>query len=55
VHLHYFGTATISFADGVRTQDGDVFEIDLPALGAPLRNTLRTAAAGFAPGGVRGL
>jgi hypothetical protein len=55
VHLHYFGTATISFADGIHTQDDDVFEIDLPALGAPLRNTLRTTAAGFAPGGVRGL
>jgi len=53
VHLHFFGTATISFADGVRAQQGDVFEVDLPALGAPLRNALRTAHAGFAPGGVR--
>jgi hypothetical protein len=55
VHLHFFGTATISFADGVRAQQGDVFEVDLPALGAPLRNALRTAHAGFAPGGVRKL
>lgn len=55
VHLHFFGTATISFADGIRTRDGDVFEISLSALGAPLRNTLRTTGAGFVPGGVRGL
>jgi hypothetical protein len=55
VHLHYFGTATISFADGIRARDGDIFEIDLPALGAPLRNALRTRAADFSPGGVRAL
>ncbi|WP_374317682.1 AraD1 family protein [Pseudoxanthomonas kaohsiungensis] len=55
VHLHFFGTATLSFADGVRAQPGDVFEIELPELGAPLANPLATAAAGFAPGGVRSL
>ncbi|MDH5832525.1 AraD1 family protein [Luteimonas kalidii] len=55
VHLHFFGTATLSFADGVRAQDGDVFEIELPGLGAPLRNPLRSVVAGFAPGGVRAL
>jgi hypothetical protein len=55
VHLHFFGTATLSFADEVRTQPGDVFEIDLPALGAPLRNPLRAVAADFTPGGVRAL
>lgn len=41
VHIHYFGTATLSFADGVQTQYGDRFEIDLPEFGRPLRNTLR--------------
>jgi hypothetical protein len=55
VHLHFFGTATLSFADGIRSQPGDLFEIDLPALGAPLRNPVRTVAAGFAPGGVAAL
>lgn len=55
VHLHFFGTATLSFADGVRAEAGDVFEIDLPELGAPLANPLRPVAAGFAPGGVRAL
>jgi hypothetical protein len=52
VHLHFFGTATLSFADGIRAQPGDEFEVDLPALGAPLRNRLATVPAGFAPGAV---
>ena len=26
VHVHFFGTATLSFADGVQTEEGDVFE-----------------------------
>jgi hypothetical protein len=55
VHLHFFGTATLSFADDMRAQPGDVFEIELPALGAPLRNPLRSAAGGFALHGVRPL
>jgi hypothetical protein len=55
VHLHFFGTATVSFADGIRAQTGDVFEIDLPALGAPLRSVLGNPPADFAPGGVRAL
>ena len=48
VHLHFFGTATVSFADGVRTQAGDVFEVDLPALGAPLVNPLSIVPGGHA-------
>lgn len=45
LHVHYFGTATLSFADGVQTRDGDRFEIELPALGRALRNPLRFAEA----------
>ena len=52
VHLHFFGTATLSFADGIRVEPGDQFEIELPALGAPLVNPLAVAEAGFAPGEV---
>lgn len=44
VHVHMFGTATLSFAEGVRTQDGDVFEIQSPAFGLPLRNALKQLA-----------
>ena len=43
VHVHYFGTATLSYADQVKPQDGDVFEIDCPLFGRPLHNTLRQA------------
>ena len=40
VHVHMFGTATLSFSDGIRTRDGDVFEIEAPEFGLPLRNPL---------------
>ncbi len=46
VHLHFFGTATVSCADGIKTQAGDVFEIDLPALGAPLTTPLAVEPGG---------
>jgi hypothetical protein len=41
VHVHFFGTATLSFADGVRAEDGDVFEIEAPPFALPLRNPMR--------------
>ncbi|QJQ96746.1 MULTISPECIES: AraD1 family protein [Halomonadaceae] len=44
VHLHFFGTATLSFADGIQTRPGDRFEISLPEFGRPLRNPLRFEA-----------
>jgi hypothetical protein len=40
VHVHFFGTATLSFSDGVRTEKGDVFEIESETFGLPLRNRL---------------
>lgn len=43
VHVHFFGTATLSFSDGVKAQDGDVFEIEAEPFGLPLRNPLRIA------------
>ena len=46
VHVHLFGTATLSFADGVTTQDGDVFEVAVADFGLPLRNPLATVPAG---------
>ena len=39
VHVHMFGTATLSFADGLKTEPGDVFEIEAAQFGLPLRNT----------------
>ena len=43
IHVHYFGTATLSFADGIRTQAGDVFEIEAPGFGRVLRNSFSLA------------
>src|ERR1700734_4550388 len=45
VHFHFFGTATLSFSDGVKTQKGDVFEIESETFGLPLRNRLATEKA----------
>jgi len=45
VHLHFFGTATLSFADGFRTQEGDVFEIEAAPFRLPVRNPLARGAA----------
>ncbi len=48
IHCHFFGTATLSFAAGVKTQAGDIFEISSPLFGQPLRNPLvvKTESAG---------
>ena len=43
LHVHFFGTATLSFADGIKTQGGDTFEIEVADFGQPLRNTLSFA------------
>ncbi|MFN3845184.1 MAG: AraD1 family protein [Paracoccaceae bacterium] len=43
VHVHMFGTATLSFADGMRPEPGDVFEIEAVDFGLPLRNPLAIA------------
>lgn len=43
IHVHFFGTATLSFTDGVRTQVGDIFEIEAAPFTLPLRNPLARA------------
>jgi len=45
VHVHFFGTATLSFSDGVKTEKGDIFEIESEPFGLPLRNRLATEKA----------
>jgi hypothetical protein len=55
VHIHFFGTATLSIADGIVTEDGDEFEISAPAFGAPLRNRLKFLKPDYKPGGVKPL
>ncbi len=55
VHVHFFGTATLSFADGIKTQPGDTFEISQHEFGAPLINGIAPAEAVFQPGGIKQL
>jgi hypothetical protein len=43
LHAYFYGAPILSCAHGVQTKDGDVFEIDVPVFGKPLRNTLRLA------------
>lgn len=43
VHVHFFGTATLSFADGFTVQPGDEFEIEAAPFTLPLRNPLAIA------------
>jgi hypothetical protein len=45
IHVHFFGTATLSFSDGIRTEPGDVFEIEAEPFHLPLRNMLRILPA----------
>jgi hypothetical protein len=40
VHIHFFGTATLSFADGVQVEAGETFEVESPTFGPALRNPL---------------
>ncbi|MDP3802713.1 MAG: AraD1 family protein [Phenylobacterium sp.] len=44
VHVHFYGTATLSFADDVRARAGDRFEIEAEPFRMTLRNTLAIAA-----------
>ena len=41
VHVHFFGTATLSFADNIKVREGDRFEICIKEFGRPLRNSLQ--------------
>ncbi len=55
LHIHYFGTATLSIADGVETRDGDIFEISAAPFGAALCNPLKAMKPGYKPGGAKAL
>ncbi len=48
VHVHFFGTATLSFSDDIRTEQGDIFEIEAAPFGLPLRNRLAQERGGDA-------
>jgi hypothetical protein len=43
VHVHFFGANGVSFGAGIQPRAGDLFEIDAPLFGRPLRNALKIA------------
>jgi len=43
VHVHFFGTATLSFSDEITTREGDVFEIVASPFTLPVRNPIGRA------------
>src|SRR5215207_9551449 len=45
VHVHFFGANGVSFGTGFQPRAGDMFEIDAPLFGRPLRNALKIAAS----------
>lgn len=54
-HVHFFGTATLSFADGLSTRAGDAFEISVPEFGAALVNPIEYRENALPPGAVASL
>ena len=42
VHIHFFGTAYLSFRDGIQLQQDDVMQVASKSFGRPLRNPVRT-------------
>jgi hypothetical protein len=44
LHVHFFGTATLSFSEGIKTEPGDVFEIAAAPFTLPLVNRLAVEA-----------
>lgn len=40
IHVHFFGAAALSYADGIEVAPGDEFEITSDAFHLPLRNTM---------------
>ena len=53
VHVHFMGTATLSFSDGIETRPGDVFEVEAAPFLTPVSNPLAVEAP--APVTVRAL
>jgi hypothetical protein len=45
LHVHFFGTATLSFSEGIKTEPGDIFEISAAPFKLPLVNRLTVAPA----------
>jgi hypothetical protein len=55
VHVHFLGTSTLSFADSVKTQLNDTFEISVPEFGEPLINGIHEEKSRILYSGVKTL
>ena len=44
IHVHYYGAHSLSFADDVRLEEGDVMVIQFGGFGRPLRNPVNVAS-----------
>lgn len=55
VHVHYYGAHSLSFADDVRLEEGDVMSIQFGGFGRALRNSVTIAGAMRGPVLVRSL
>jgi hypothetical protein len=53
--VHYYGAHSLSFADDVRLEEGDVMSIQFGGFGRALRNTVKVASATREPLLVRSL
>jgi hypothetical protein len=53
VHVHYFGTATLSFAEGIKVDASCRFEISAPPFGRPLVNGIRRVENAFRYGSMQ--
>lgn len=49
LHVHFFGTATLSFSEGIKTEPNDVFEISAEPFKLPLVNRLTVATSTSVP------
>jgi hypothetical protein len=45
LHCHFFGTATFSFSEGIKIEDGDRFQIESDVFGKVLRNTVKKSTS----------
>jgi hypothetical protein len=44
IHVHFFGTDCLSFADGIQLGEGDVMQVAFEGFGRPLRNPVHVPA-----------
>jgi hypothetical protein len=49
VHVHFFGTACLSYSENIRLQGGDVMHVAVEGYGRPLRNPVHIDTSAASP------